>query len=193
MKKIFITVTLTLFSYALPARAVDFSPTVGVSYEYGGDNLMNVNYTDGSSESIKGGEGFQLHFGTVATLNEAESLFATLTLGWKYVSLPDAENGDASLARYPLEGIFYYRDGKHRFGAGVTKHMNISYSTSGILSGYGTDLESKVGTILAYGYSFEEDDQMSLGIKYTDLTYTATDYNVDIDAGSLGIFWHWGF
>lgn len=181
-----------LLFVAASAQAVEFEPTGGLGFDFGGDDLLHVSFTDGSDSTLRAGDGMLLYLGTVATLNEAETFLATITLGWKYSGIGQADNGDATISRFPLEGILYYRSGQHRFGVGATKHLSISYDTGGVLAGYGTTLESNIGTILEYGYSFDEDSPISFGIRYTNLTYHAPEYDVDVDASSTGVFMKFG-
>lgn len=184
---------LILLSFATSAQAFDIGPTGGVSFDFGGDDLLKVKFTDGTSSTLRAGDGMQLNFGAVASLDQMNTFFATMTLGWKYSGIGKAENGSATISRFPLEGMLYYRAGKHRIGAGLTKHLGISYDTGGVLADASTNLESNVGSILSYGYSFEETDMMAFGIKYTNLTYTATEFDTDVDAGSWGVFLLGGF
>lgn len=193
MTKCLLRSILVLFSFATSAYAFDIMPTGGASYDFGGDDLLKVKFTDGTSSTLRAGDGMQLNFGAVASLDQSNTFFATMTLGWKYSGIGKAENGSATISRFPLEGMFYYRAGKHRIGAGMTKHLGISYDTGGVLADASTNLESKIGTILTYGYSSEETDRMSFGVKYTNLTYTATEFDTDVDAGSWGVFILGGF
>ena len=143
--------SVALCSAASTAQALEFYPTAGIGLDNGGDSILDVTYTDGSTDSLNLGNGLNIFIGAEAVLNEEETIFGNFSIGWKNSSIDPAVDGKASITRYPLEAMLFYRAGKHRFGVGATHHLEISLDTGGLLAGYNVEFESGIGTILQCG------------------------------------------
>ena len=182
LAKTLLSVVLMLAACSTHAAQVHFAGAIG--YEAGGDDLLEVLFTNGDSMTISAGDGLFVNAGAAVTLNRARTTQAIFTLGWKFQSVI-ASNGDATLSRFPLEAMVAYAPDKHRFGAGITTHLGIDLSGSGLLSEVGTDLESDVGYLLQYDYRFGK--RATVGVRYVDLTYKATEVDQEVDASSFGL------
>lgn len=171
----------------MAAAHADTVFTGNMGYEMGGDKVVEVVYTDGSSDSINGGDGFFLNVGSLTELTNEGDWQLGLSVGFKYSGIT-ASNGDISLTRFPVQATIYKDLDEHRFGLGFVYHSGITLDGSGEgswVNDYSDDLTSQVGVEVQYGYSFNP--YWSLGVRYTSITYTSDALDKDIDASSGGI------
>jgi opacity protein-like surface antigen len=154
-----------------PAFAADgFSPVLGVGLTAGGEKLASVQYTDGSSDTIKSG-GLIHMFGGVEYQSGKFALQANV--GY-HVHDTNANNGSVKFSRWPVELLaFWHVTDQVRLGAGVRKADNAKLTSSGAASNLGgLKLEGEAGTILQGEYFFDN-SRFS-----TYLRYVAEDYKV---------------
>lgn len=166
---------------SLPAQASDIAGTGFVldgTAEFGGDPVATVLYSDGSTQTVKAGQGLGFDLGIHHRFEEVPySLRATI--GYKYVTT-QADNADIHLSRVPLElvGSCHF-DNELRLGAGVVHHTSTKFSGGGV----GPDLSFKPAT----GFTLEAGWKALLlsgtFIKYTDEfggTYSANSFGVKV-------------
>jgi hypothetical protein len=152
--------------------AASFKGILGVGAEFGGDRLLSVTYSDGSSSDILAGQGFTL-FGGVA----AKDLLALGpiaidlqgTVGVKYSTIQEATNADASFFRFPLEILVLARWEGLRVGLGPAYHFANSFSGSGALAGYNFGLDNALGLTVQLDYLFLK--HWGIGARYTSISY----------------------
>lgn len=90
-----------LASVALPGGAAELRPTLRLGYEFGGDTLATVVYTDGRTRDIRSGEGLAGAVGASLT-NDARSLELEAMVSFKTRYL-FASSGDVTWTRYPVD------------------------------------------------------------------------------------------
>jgi hypothetical protein len=99
------TIVLTMPTSVL-AQDSGIRPFISAGMTFGGDTIATANYTDGSSDSIKGGELFQIGGGVQMGLPSSSML---LSFGINYhFDIANASNGKLEFTRIPFEGILYY-------------------------------------------------------------------------------------
>jgi len=151
--------------------------------EYGGDDIVTVDFEDGSSQDIKAGQG-----GTIAVGGyfkpQADAPFSVrATVGYKFV-MTAADNADIGIDRmvYELVANYDWPSG-WRVGAGLTQHTNIEFDADGF--GRNVRFDDATGFTAEFGW------------KWISLSYTAIDYKDEFggkwDAGSLGLALAWRF
>jgi hypothetical protein len=176
----------------------------------GGDDLVTVGLTDGSSQTLSAGDGVAVSLGVMWTplwLGDALGLGVSGTLGYKGWSV-GASNADITIQRFPFMAAV---DLLPRIGrnwlllarGGLDKETKVSISSSGAASGIGGDLEAKLGAFAEGGVYHTYDifkrvevkpdgtlpvqhGASSLTVRYTKLTYTAN--GVSVDGQSLMFF-----
>jgi hypothetical protein len=175
---------LVLGCLVQPALAdAKFGFLVEGDLEYGGDDIVTVDFEDGSSQDIKAGQG-----GTVAVGGyfkpEADSPFSVrATVGYKFV-MSAAKNADIGIDRmvYEIVGDYAWPSG-WRVGAGITQHTNIKFDADGF--GQNVEFDDATGVTAEFGW------------RWITLSYTAIDYKDEFggkwDAGSLGLALAWRF
>jgi hypothetical protein len=144
--------------------------------EYGGDDLATLEFTDGSSQDIKAGQGVTIALG--GHYRAAESPFSVRgTVGYKYVTT-QASNADISVGRTVFEVVGNYLwDSGWWIGGGITHHSSIKFDADG----FGPDVKFDDAT----GPTVE------VGWRWIALSYTKLDYKDPFggewDASSVGL------
>lgn len=175
---------VVLSAISTATMAADIKGEWAVGFDFGGDDLLKVPYTSGDTATISAGKGFYAKGGVSMPIGMSDNLELVGLIGWKYTSVTGS-NGDASLSRFPVDIDLRYTMDKNRFTAGLTEDLSIDFSGSGVLSGVGTTLNSKLGFVLQYEYVM--DSGMGVGVRYTSLEYDAPDINRTYDASSIGL------
>ena len=158
---------------------------IEASIEAGGDELISTN----SADSITAGGGIKFAIGMQNPLNYDESAAVRLTVGYLSDSIL-AGNGEAEFNTVTFDAMLVSNSWPHSFGVGATLHMSPQYRDNVV--GYSPEtieFDDSLGLVLQYSYHFVPG--LELGLRYTDLTYTAG--AIHLDAGSVGIFISNGF
>ena len=88
----------------------------------GGDTLVEVDLDHGNDYELNAGGAYFLGFG--AEFESADRKVAVqLSANYHFDSV-DADNGEASFERYPIELIFFGQGERNRVGLGVTAHLS---------------------------------------------------------------------
>lgn len=144
--------------------------------EFGGDELVNLTFTNGETQDMLAGQGGYLAFGGDIDPPNSPFLFRG-TIGIKY-NTTAAENANINLVRYPINVLTYLQFGSgFRAGGGITKHLGTRLKGDGFV----TDLKFKSSV----GMRFE------MGWRYFALSYTRVNYSPDlgtnISAANFGL------
>lgn len=165
------------------ASAREINGLVFGAIEFGGDELVKITFSDGSTDSIKAGELIYLGGGVeIDTLADDAKYKTRLTIGWKFDRI-NGTNGEVDFDRFPLELIQFYQPGQWQFGAGVTYHMNPKLKGSGVVSGLDVEFDDALGFVVEGDYFFSP--KAFFGIRYTMIDYEVN--NVSVDGNSIGI------
>lgn len=173
---------LAFAALSTPALA-EIKGVAHLGYEFGGDNILNARYTDGSSSTIDAGDGLLVSGGIAYLFNEQFAL--QTTIGWKYQTIQQADNGGADFTRFPLEALLQYTFSKVRMGGGVTRHLSPKLSTDGVLKPYGASFDDATGAVLQLDYV--TDFGLIWGVRRTNISYTIKNTDIDVDGNSWGI------
>jgi hypothetical protein len=119
---------------AQPALAADeksdrkFGFLIEGAIEYGGDDIVTVNFKDGSSQNIKAGQGGTLAIGGYFKPDRSSPFSVRATLGYKFVTTA-ASNADIRIDRmvYELVGDYAWPNGWF-VGGGLARHSSIGDS-----------------------------------------------------------------
>jgi len=132
------------------------------AFEFGGDDVAEVYFTNGEKQSVKAGQGVSIAAGGEFQIPGAEKLLFHATVGFKYVTT-QADNAHIRLTRVPIQVMAnWMATEKLRFGAGLTTHQAIRFKADGI----GQDITFDGAT----GPSFEV-AYRGIGLTYTTMTY----------------------
>lgn len=164
-------------SAAESAEHAQFGFVFEADLEYGGDDIATVNFTDGSSQHVKTGQGLTLALGGHFRASESSPFSVRATAGYKFVTTA-ARDADIGIDRKVFEVLGNYRWPSNWWvGAGVTHHAGIEFNGDG----FGPDVEFDDAT----GFTVEA------GWKWIALSYTGMDYTDEFggewDASSIGV------
>jgi hypothetical protein len=169
------------------AQAMDIRPVILLGADFGGDTIINVPFTDGSSESVKANEGLLLG-GGASILNESKTLELQVTLAYK-LNMVIASNGDITWGRIPIELLAFYRAPRVRIGGGLTYHLSPELSGTGEASGLDVKFDNALGFVLEGDYLFAGEGSWSgafLGLRFTSLKYKEKNFGTSFNSNGIG-------
>jgi hypothetical protein len=183
--------TLVLLALTVPvaSHAMDIRPLLKAGFDFGGDTLVTVLFSDGSSETIKANEGFYIG-GGASIVTDSKRVEIELSLAYKF-SVIDADNGDVEFTRIPFEALAFYRWDKVRLGGGLTYHINPELEGSGIAAPVDVNFDDALGFVLQADYGFT--DRMAIGLRYTNLKYEVRGSSASAKADGLGLTFSYSF
>ncbi len=170
MKNITLIILLLCTGNAL--AAIDILLQGGL--HFGGDELVEADFTNGDDEKIKAGQLLSLSVGIGSAINE--SVEARLMVGVKFDSI-DASNADIEFYRYPVSALFLYSASeKINIGGGLTYHLNPSLSGDGVASDIDADFDDALGFVLTAEYALS--NRSYAAVQYTKIDYDIFDESV---------------
>jgi hypothetical protein len=151
--------------------------------EFGGDEIVEVTFTTGGTQSIYAGQGGSIHAGAQFTHPDFSKFMGRASIGYKYTTTA-AENVDLTLTRIPINVTGYYLPDNHfRLGIGLSTHQSIAFDGGGAVGNL--TFEPSLGSRLEIGYDF------------VSVTYTVMKYKVDngpaLNANAVGFAFSWVF
>jgi hypothetical protein len=189
-KSLLLLTLVAAFVGPLAAQAAEIRPLLKAGFDFGGDTLVRVTFTDGSSETIKANEGLYVGGGAVIT-NDARNFEFHVTLAYKF-ALINASNGDVEWTRFPLEALAFYRFDKFRLGGGLAYHINHELEGSGVVGGLDVKFENALGAVVQADWRIT--DQIAAGVRYTALKYEAkAPLTGSTKSDGLGLTFTWSF
>lgn len=193
MKKIILSAALALGA-ACNAHAADagapFRFLLGAGLTFGGDTLINVPFTNGSSDSVRAGGLIQLYGGGEYRFNEALALKATL--GYHFNQTRDASNGRVRFTRVPLDLLALYNvNDKVRLGAGAQFVSGPELRGSGVASNVSQKYDSTVGAIVEGEYLFTP--HVGLELRYVSEKFTPSGGGAKVDGSHAGVMFNYYF
>jgi hypothetical protein len=186
MKKRSVAVLLCagIFS-SFSAYSLSFKGLLGLGAEFGGDRLLIVTYTDGSTSDVLAGQGVSFFGGAVAQdLYSLGPVAIDLqgTIGVKYSTILQASNGNINYYRFPLELLAFGRWKGFRAGIGPVYHFANSISGSGILTSNTYSFDNALGVTAQVDYTFL--GHWGIGARYTSISYQPQLTGVSQKSGS---------
>lgn len=150
---------------------------LGGALEFGGDNLAEVYFTDGSVQKMNAGQGGTVFAGGQLRLTKSEKLFLRGSVGFKYLTTK-ADNANIRLTRIPLQlSINYMPVKKWRFATGIVSHQAINLKFDGL--GQDEKFTSAPGIQFEAGYGL-------FALSYTLLKYKDAN-NASYSANAIGV------
>src|SRR5690606_325816 len=169
---------------ALPVQA-DTRFLAGLGFAHGGDKLTTVEFTDGSSETLRAGSGIAFNAGVVHHFIDAPF---SIQASFGYL-LEDtaASNSNIRFSRDPLEVLGCWRNGDHRCGGGLVHHFSPTFDMDNLGPGK-VEFDDATGFALEYGWRF-------ISVRYTGIEYSFdTPFgSAKVDGNGLGVYLTYGF
>jgi hypothetical protein len=181
-----IALPFAILSHSVSAQESPVSDThlvLTLGIGTGGDKLAEVEYDHGDDGDVRAGGLILAGVGINHQFGNNWELQATLNYLFDGA---DADNGDVSFARWPIDVLAFYRTGNHRFGGGLTYHMNPKFDID--IDYYvddSIDFDDALGFVVEYDYFFT--NNFSVGVRGTLIDYEASDYSDEISGNSIGV------
>ena len=201
--------TTALFTLAAIASAQAPSdrmvrPFLSLGFTTGGDTLATVQFSDGSSSSIKAGGETLFRGGLDVQLNPMFSLQASY--GLHTDSTKEASNGSLDFKRNVVEGdAFWHPTAHQRLGLGFRKASDAKVTGSGAASIPALHFDASTGTVFQWEYlsgsltSFGS--RAGFGIRYVNEKYNLSSIDgigsvsgaPSVDGSHFGLIGTWYF
>jgi hypothetical protein len=176
-----LSIVFTAQNYLFAQEAEKKQPPVrlliGVAMEFGGDEVAEVQFTNGKTQSVEAGQGVSLAVGGQFQLPKLEKFLLRATVGYKYVTTM-AENVHIRLTRVPIHLTANWMAAKKlRLSAGLANHQLINFNSGGF--GQDFKLTSSTGPVFEVAF-------YGVGLTYTALKYKDPE-NSSYSANAIGV------
>jgi Outer membrane protein beta-barrel domain len=189
---------LTLVACATGAVAADNNAVsarflLGAGLTVGGDKLISVPFSDGSTDSVKAGDLVQLYLG--GEVSFGGPLAVQATLGYHVADTKAATNGSVKFQRKPVDLLVLYTiNEKFRLGAGAQFVSGATLKSSGAgTSILGAQRKYKNTTGVIVEGEFLIGPKLGAKLRYVSEKYTPTTSNTSIDGSHAGVLMSYYF
>lgn len=100
----------------------------------------------------------------------------------------EANKGDANFDYHTFDVLGFYNLGHHRFGVGITHHLNPTFNAKTSRGNQMTHFEDTLGSMVEYNYLY--DKKTAVGLRFTEIKYRSLTNNQreTIDGQNLSLF-----
>lgn len=174
--------TLLVAVNSLDVMAGDSAIRLG--YDSGGDNIGELQFTDGDSMTFKFGSGafIEIGYGVETPVAALSNITTEVYVGWKNDGA-ELSNGKVDYTRYLVGLNQYYQMDKLRLGVGIAYHFKSSFESRGF-ENFDIKLRNSPGISIISDYQVGK--RVKLGARYNSLNYKTDGQTVD--GSSLGFF-----
>lgn len=191
MKKVLLATALAVGAFS--AQAADGAPfkfLLGAGLTFGGDTLITVPFTDGSTDDIKAGGLVHLYGGGEYQFNDKFALQATV--GYHINDTRAASNGSVRFTRVPVDLLALYSlTDKVRLGAGAQFVSGPELKGSGVASNVSQKYDSTTGAILEGEYLFTP--HLGLKLRYVAVKFKPSNGGEKVDGSYGGLLFSYYF
>lgn len=164
-------------SMAASAHAWQAKPYVNMDLQFGGDTLLYIQYTDGTDQEIKAGNGIVFNGGALVD-TPVTGLQLRSTIGYKY-STSQATNVDIAKTAVPIEAGIRYQNAEGIFlEGGLVHHLSPTLS----VDDDEVEFESGPGLNVKAGWRF-------ISVGYSQMTYESNGEEFDASSFNIGLEW----
>ena len=156
----------------------------GFGLTFGGDTLATVQFSDGTSDSIKAGGLDHVYAG--AEFKVGTEMAIQATLGYHVDDTRSNSNGSLRFSRYPVDLVALYSVNERlRLGAGAQIVGSAKLAGSGVASAVAVDFQSSAGALVEAEYLFTP----SLGAKlrFVAHRYKPKGSGISVDGNHVGL------
>ena len=180
MTRKLITIQLLMCLFLMNAKGqspITAKLLLGGGIEFGGDDVIEVLFTTGETQSIRAGQGGFVEVGGQFQFSGLEKLLIRASVRFKYTTTA-AENANIRFTRIPLVLAGHWMLNKDfRIGVGLAAHQSIRLKGNGFLDD--TDFEGTIGPKFEIGYRW-------IGLTYTLMNYV-DEFDNEYNANSIGV------
>lgn len=150
-------------------------------FEFGGEQIVELQFQDGSTQKLTAGQGGTIAFGGQYRPASVPRLAIGATLGYKFVTNA-SENASIGITRIPVEVVGRWSLNDDWWaGAGLTMHSSVRIEGDGFFPD--TDLDASLAPTLELGWRW-------IALTYTAMEYTAPN-DETFDASAIGVTFRW--
>jgi opacity protein-like surface antigen len=148
-----------------------------LDFDYGGDDVATLSFTNGDTQNIKAGQGIAVGVGGYFRPVESAPFELQGIIGYKVV-FNASDNADIKMTRttFQLNGIYRFANNWYA-GGGYTMHMSPELDGDGFFEDVQFDDAS--GFTVEFGWKW-------IGLHYTSMEYSSPGFE-DADASHFGI------
>jgi hypothetical protein len=168
MKRIIFVLHISLFLTTIQVFAQQSERPLTAKFlieggiEYGGDEILQVFFTNGEDQTMRAGQGGYIAVGGELQFSSVKQLMLRASMGIKY-NTTAADNANIRLTRFPVHLTPFWKiNDDFRLGIGLTTHMSPRLKGDGFIPD--VTYTSTVAPRFEFGY------------KWIALTYTAISY-----------------
>jgi hypothetical protein len=173
---------------APPAEARSIGLLMRMNFDFGGEELAHVSFSDGGMSTIKAGQLATFSGGLI--YHPAAPWTLEATIGYKF-DKKSASNGTIEFTRIPLDLVAsFVVGGAMRLGAGPTIHLSPTFHCDAAVCGgeANISLSNSIGVIAQWAYGFSHGARsFDVGFRYTHMRYSSPDV-ASFDGSSMGLF-----
>jgi len=162
----------------LPGNAGNrFGFAVQTDFDFGGDKLATVSFTNGKSQDVRAGQGLVVSAGVHFQPVETMPFDVQALVGYKYVTTA-ASNADITVTRVVLQlvGDYQFDNGMY-LGGGLVQHSGTRLDGDGFFRD--VDFDDATGFVLQTGWRW-------VGLHYTNIKYR-NNFVKNVDASHVGL------
>lgn len=168
MKKIILALSFCLFFtntlvFSQQAeKAVSTKLLIEAGFDFGGDEILQVFFTNGSDQKMRAGQGINLGIGGELQFSNMKHfmLRSAISLKWSPTAADDA---NIMFLRFPVHLTPFWKiNNDFRFGVGITTHLNPKLRGDGFFPDV--------------SYTSNTNPRFEFGYKWAALTYTPMNY-----------------
>ena len=175
---------LPIIAQAESERPV-IAPYIGAGISFGGEDLLTIEYENGSDQTLSSGDGLFFEGGIDAQIQE--SIFVRGAIGYHWTST-NAENGEAKFDKYTYEGTLYKTWEQHGIGIGLSHHRAVELSCDiDNVCDATIYFDHATGPHIEYNYrsSTSGPSAYTWSIRYTDIEYTINNTPSKVDGSQI--------
>ena len=181
---------LTMLSgVSLTTEAAEVRGLFNMGYDFGGDRLVTVIYTDGTSESVDANRGIYFGGGVSLVWDPASTMETQLTLNYRFEETDPYASGGVKFSTTAFDAVQVFNVNQASFGIGLTYHMSPKVAGTGVVSG---NLQFDDAAGLLFQVGFRLSDRSQIGMRYTRIKYKAPG-EPEADGSGIGIYFNFGF
>ncbi len=163
------------------APSPQFGLVIEGGIEYGGDQLVELLFTNGGTQKLLAGQGGTVAAGLQFQPAAVPQLSVLATVGYKFVTNA-SNNSSIGLTRIPIEVIGHWTFAPDwSVGVGVVRHAAVKFDGDGFLPD--ADLGASTGATVEIGWRWAT-------LSYTGINYAAPS-GAKLNAGSVGASVRW--
>jgi hypothetical protein len=174
----------------LTSQAAEVRGLFNVGYDFGGDRLVTVIYTDGSSDFVDANRGIFFGGGVAIVWDPAGAMETQLTLNYKFEETDPFASGGVKFSTTQFDAVQAFNVSPQlSLGVGLTYHMSPKVAGTGVISGT-AQYDDAAGALFQLGFRLS--DRSQIGLRYTNITYKGRGL-ASADGSGFGVFFNIGF